>query len=63
MIKRPERYFFVTGSFIFNDMIRSLAIVYFGSTFMANAACSKKQQLLLLCKKYSRKNYIVLKGI
>jgi hypothetical protein len=61
MIKRPEPYYFVTGSFIFNDMIRSLALFISAALFILAPPVSKKQQLLLLSKKYFPENYTVLK--
>jgi hypothetical protein len=56
-----EPFFFPGASFIFNDMMRSLAL--FISTFISivTPSISKKQQLLLLSKKYFPENYTVLK--
>ena len=54
-------FFFPAGSFSFNDMMRSLALFISAFLFISTPLISKKQQLLLLSKKYFPENYTVLK--
>lgn len=61
MIKRPQCFFFPAGSFSFNNMMRSLALFISGFFFISAPLISKKQQLLLLSKKYFPENYTVIK--
>jgi hypothetical protein len=55
------RFFFPAGSFSFNDMMRSFAVFILAALFISAPSISKKQQLLLLSKKYFPENYAVLK--
>jgi hypothetical protein len=61
MIKKPLHFFLPSGSFSFNDMMRGLALFISAVLFISVPPISKKQQLLLLSKKYFPENYAVLK--